>query len=334
MADDAAQWIEDYVHARYIDYRDVSGRPLGEVSSRHYVAAGVDERTCTYPDRRAEHNAPMNMAAFRQVIGRWDAVRNRLDGVRRSVRPRGDVRLVDAWKISAVAKWHAASGNARSGIEVDQAAVYKTCLGYSRIFLVMVLLEPGQAQTPVRSLFDAEGYFDFLDRGDWLVGARQVCAGTQRMIEDLYEVIVGIKRTSSPVRFDGDAFAEAAATLDLALIAATCAAREKLHRGEIDEVPGYGRRPDERREDLWPRCVRMMQRPQHPIVQLVLGLPEVKTTDVLRVWRSADLPLIEPPLEHPSFEQIDRWFESVCLDAVGRISATSSSRSPVRPSHP
>lgn len=161
---------------------DADGRPLGEVSSPRWDPDRTEVVACPYPDRRA--GRPMNRTALRQVSPVWPEL---LATFRALAGPSPTVHR--AWRAALVGL--SAPLLVPEPVPVVLSALYKTSLGLSQVTTDLLLAEDGVADAPFASLGDGEAFFDALDRGGWLLGQVQVCAGTRAMFVQLGEALAG-----------------------------------------------------------------------------------------------------------------------------------------------
>lgn len=166
---------------------DEDGRPVAEVASPAYPSVTTDLALCPYTDVRA--GGMMNRSALRQMSAVWPELMGCFSAL---AGPEPTVGR--AW--SAAVTGISLPLLAPQPVPRLTAAVFKASLGLSQVFSAMLLSADGVADAPLTALGDAAGFFAALDQGRWLVGADQVCAGPQPMIEQVFNAMtVG---TSTP----------------------------------------------------------------------------------------------------------------------------------------
>lgn len=156
---------------------DEDGRPVAEVASPAYRSVATELVKCPYADARA--GGEMNRSALRQMTAVWPellACFSALAG------PNPTVGTAWAAAVTGICLPLAAV----RPVPRLTAALFKASLGLSQVFSAMLLSDDGVADAPLAALGDASGFFSALDQGRWLVGADQVCAGSQPMIEQVF----------------------------------------------------------------------------------------------------------------------------------------------------
>ncbi len=161
---------------------DEDGRPVAEVASPHYPATQTELVGCPYGDVRV--GQPMNRTALRQMTAVWPAL---LAGMSALSGPDPTVHRAWAAAVSGIALPLLAP----VPVPRLQSALFKASLGLSQVFSALLLADNGVADAPLASLGDGEAFFAELDRGRWLVGADQVCAGTAPMIVQVFDALTG-----------------------------------------------------------------------------------------------------------------------------------------------
>ncbi|MEW6278967.1 MAG: hypothetical protein AB1758_10115 [Candidatus Eremiobacterota bacterium] len=158
---------------------DEDGRPLLEQASPKYAA---QELPCPYRDRRL--GRPMNAAALRQVERHWGYVR---ETVAQCAPP--DATVGQAFRASLAG--YARVAQAGAVVPAPTAALYKACAGFSQVFCFLLLSQEGMADAPLSSLGGPEEFWAWLDGEGWLLGQRQVCAGSPARLRELYAAFCG-----------------------------------------------------------------------------------------------------------------------------------------------
>ncbi len=143
----------------------------------------------------------------------------------------------------------------------------------------------------VRSLGDGPSFFAELDRGRWLVGADQVCAGTAPIIRQVFDALVG--RTAPSVLSEEARRIRDVAPVAVGLHVAHLLARQAAaRRGEGEPVT----------EEL------------PPWLRAVFALPGRPPEHVRRLFPSgATPPIVEKYVAEPGQEAFERGLDA--LDA-------------------
>ena len=209
---------------------DEDGRPVAEIASPLYADTPTEIVACPYADRR--RGQPMNRSALRQLTGVWPEV---LAGFSAIAGPAPTVHRAWVAAITGIA----APLVAPAPISRAVSSMFKASLGFSQVFSSMLLSDPDVADTPLTALGDADGFFQALDAGGWLIGAEQVCAGSAQMFHQAFETWTG----RTPIVGDPSRFIALAAQLGptpveaVALHVAWLAARQRAARGGRGTAP-------------------------------------------------------------------------------------------------
>lgn len=211
-----AAWILGPAH---LDALDVDGRPLGERASARYEEAARREKVRSFGDARDATELPCNHAAFAQLRGAWTEILAWL-------------RDLDADRPATVERMHRRAFAAvtqapllalRQGrVSVFSAALFKTALGFSDLLARLLLEGRVDAADPPPSV---EALDAWLDAEPWLVGERQVCAGSREQIRAAWRALAETGR-SPHAEPDVDALLEVAALQAAAAGAARALVRE------------------------------------------------------------------------------------------------------------
>ena len=175
-------------------HRDDEGRPLreGRTPDEFFKPGEIEFKTCPYAGGRFQHALPMNASALRQTSAHWDESCNALAVVRSgyaAVRPyKPDV--MDLWRVSQLGSslpWYFLFK--RGSVPAYAAALAKATQGvgmWTQNMLVRMLTQQWQppAFDPPTMAADAEA-------SGTLIGAHEVCAGSDKMIERFFEVYLG-----------------------------------------------------------------------------------------------------------------------------------------------
>ena len=166
---------------------DEDGRPVAEVASPLYRDESTELVACPYGDARGTQ--PMNRSALRQMSASWPELLGALAWLGRPAEGGGVRSVHDAWRAAV------------TGISLPLLAdppiprlvssLFKTSLGLSQVFSTMLLSADGLAEAPLDSLGTPPEFFAALDQGRWLIGAKQVCAGSRAMIVEAFGALAG-----------------------------------------------------------------------------------------------------------------------------------------------
>lgn len=260
------------------DWLDGDGRPLAEVSSPLYPADSV-EVACPFGGSRK--GRPMNETAQVQVRAHAEA------GLATLAACVGPAPLV-ADVFAASARVVAAPLFLPRPVPVASAALYKTTAGFLQLLTALLLDSPDLAATPARDLPGPDSLLAVLERGRWLVGQRQVCAGSPGEIALAWEVLCGRRSAAgAPLPVAPAAWAPAATGLVLAL---TLSAHSRLMRAEREGLAGFG--TDSPQVDRWPLGARLWYRRPAPWLVSATANPDRHATDVRRLF-AAPQPTVE-----------------------------------------
>lgn len=216
--DQLVSWLLGTGH---LEQLDVDARPLGEAASRAYVRAEQDEQVRAFGDSRDHTGLPCNIAALAQLRGHWETVtawvgrafRNQPDCMGRVARR--------AHLATRVAPLLALRGHP---VSVEHAALFKTFLGFNEVSLALLLEERVDYEQPALPLDE------WVDERPWLIGDRQVCAGTRAQIKRAWEALQADVEGPEPEPWLVAA-ADACRELEALVAASAGAARVALHRG-------------------------------------------------------------------------------------------------------
>lgn len=214
--DDRVDWLLGPGH---LEHRDVSGRPLGEQAAHAYATTERRERVRAFGDARDATGLPCNHAALAQLGGAWTDILAWL-------------RDLDADRPPTVERMHRRAFAAvvqapllalrRRPVPVFAAALHKAALGFSDLLAGLLLegrVDAADPAPPVEAL-DA-----WLDAEPWLVGERQVCAGSRAQIRAAWRALAETGETPH-AEPDVDALLELAALQAAAAGAARALVRE------------------------------------------------------------------------------------------------------------
>ena len=316
---------------------DDDGRPLGEQSvPALYAAAPLDERPCPYNDAR--RGRPMNVAALRQLSQTWEPLLAALAHLV-AVASEGDPSGQLAWQLNAALSASPVALRLHEGVAGATprlvSAAFKASLGFSRALPALVMASPDRAGRPMRDALAPEALFAWLERGEWLEGAQQVCAGSRRQIEQYHRVLLGERASDLPAPRWSDAFGVDALSLWrftrvwcelMALTAAWCAITGWfVALGRLDEAPGFGAvDPDRAR---WPLGLRFIERrPAHEALRLARSEPMLDPVRLTWLYTEADCPdsllellgAVDPAADAP-IGTVDATFAALLPDLTARL---------------
>ncbi len=276
---------------------DAGGRPLGErAAERLYLEVPHPERPGRFNDRRDDSGLPINVGGLRQVMRRWPWIVAAVEALASRQAPEGRApTLHDAWRAASMA--HSAAYLARfQGGEISEeiSSLYKTTLGFSRVFLTLLLDDPARADRGLGEVFGAEAFFELLDEEGWLMGSHQACAGSRASICRLYEAMASPVGSEAPaglalegVSLLGSRYAELTA-LGVAMAAAT---GRVIAAGRLDEAPGFGLGPEAGVSAGWPQCARICAEVQDaPCVEAVRMAPLMGPDGALSLYPAGAAP--------------------------------------------
>lgn len=218
----------DIVRFAATDLLDEDGRPVAEVASPHYAGVRTEMVACPYADVRA--GEPMNRTALRQMTAVWPAL---LGSFAALSCPAPTTHQAWAVAITGIALPLVAP----RPVPRLTSAIFKASLGLSQVFSALLLSADGVADTPLGSLGDGASFFAELDRGRWLVGADQVCAGTAPMIGQVFDALIG-RVEAGPLPPDAERVRRVAPVAVALHTAHLLAQQAAARRGEREPVTG------------------------------------------------------------------------------------------------
>ncbi len=186
-------------------HRDADNRPLREsrTPSEFLNPGDIEHRKCPYSGSRQFHDKPMNVSALRQASQHWDEVTDALAVLRSAYvqARRGEAEipdLMDLWRISqlgsALPWWFILRGEPLPGYA---AALAKATLGvgiWAQQFLMREL--SGAWTEPV---FTAAVIAQLAEESGTLIGAQEVCAGSDKMLIRFFEVYLETTPGTGPL---------------------------------------------------------------------------------------------------------------------------------------
>jgi hypothetical protein len=264
---------------------DVDGRPVAEVASPAWRDVPTELVACPYADVRA--GQPMNRTALRQMSAVWPALLASFAAL-----GGGTPTVHGAW--AAALSGIALPLLAPRPVPRLQSALFKASLGLSQVFSALLLSDDGVADAPLTSLGDGAAFFAELDRGRWLVGADQVCAGTAPMIEQVFDALTGrIPVDPAPPEIRAVPAAPVAVGLHVAhLLACQQAAR----RGEREPVTD----------------------PLNPWLRAVFAVPNRPVAHARRLFEAGAVPAaVERYLASPGDEAFTAAIDAIDAQSAG-----------------
>lgn len=177
-------------------HRDDEGRPLreGRTPPELLRRDDIEYKTCPYAGGRFQHAKPMNTSALRQTSAHWDEICDALSVVRsgytvmRPIAPAG-LDVMDVWRISQIGSslpWFFLFR--RGSIPAYAAALAKATQGvgvWAQNMLVRTLT--ARWKPPV---FDAASMAADAEASGTLIGATEVCSGSDKMLARFFEAYV------------------------------------------------------------------------------------------------------------------------------------------------
>ncbi|HEY6035758.1 MAG TPA: hypothetical protein VIV58_15895 [Kofleriaceae bacterium] len=173
-------------------HRDEEGRPLRESRTpAEFLKPGdIEHKKCPYHGSRQFHEKPMNVGALRQTSAHWDEITDALAVLRGGyvdARKLADgPELIDLWRISqlgsALPWWFILRDEP---LPAYAAALSKATLGvgiWAQQMLMRTLV--GAWTEPV---FTAANIMESVEDSGTLIGAREVCAGSDKMLMKFFE---------------------------------------------------------------------------------------------------------------------------------------------------
>jgi hypothetical protein len=238
--DDVVAWL---LGEGYLSCLDEDGRPLGEQASPLYERAPRDEQHRSFGDSRDATGLPCNVAALEQMRCAWPAILGALRSFEPH-RPRTHQRLLRrVLAATSYAKLLALRAPDRA-VPREIAALYKVTIGFSELFSALLIDETLDADAPFGT---EDELFAWLDVRPFLIGERQVCAGTRAQIRAVWRAL---REEGEPApALDWSALwtlPAIDATIELGALAASAAgaARAYVMRGAVGELGSLEPRAD------------------------------------------------------------------------------------------
>jgi hypothetical protein len=176
-------------------HRDDEGRPLRESRTpAEFLKPGdIEHKKCPYQGGRQFHEKPMNVGALRQTSAHWDEITDALAVLRGGYVDARELtdgpELIDLWRISqlgsALPWWFILRDQP---LPAYAAALSKATLGvgiWAQQMLMRTLV--GAWTEPV---FTAANIMESVEETGTLIGGREVCAGSDRMLMKFFETYI------------------------------------------------------------------------------------------------------------------------------------------------
>lgn len=179
--DEVVRWLLGPGHLSCLDE---DGHPLGEQASPRYTRAH-EEAHRRFGDARDATHLPCNVGALRAIRAAWPFMLAAVRGFDPASPPtmRRTLRRAEAGRNLALLMGLRAPDRA---VPRHIAALYKATLGFGGVLTSALLEGRVDADDPPPS--DAQ-LGAWLDEHPWLIGERQVCAGTRAQIRTLYRAL-------------------------------------------------------------------------------------------------------------------------------------------------
>ncbi|HHO50093.1 MAG TPA: hypothetical protein ENK18_04285 [Deltaproteobacteria bacterium] len=218
----------------------------------------------------------MNQTALRQLTSCWSEVCSAAGWL---VGPSPTAHRA-WWAVLAGTAAPAAHARVHPGEPIPRvlSSLYKASLGFSQVLTAILLAEDGVADTPLVELGDGSMLAEVLERGRWLVGAEQVCAGPMPMIEALYAVLAGQTTPgSAPPALEALGAPEAYTDPWMAWVGIQIA-----FLGAVREAIGRGQAPDD--------AIDRHLRPSIPCLRSALAVPDRRAAHARRLFPTGRAP--------------------------------------------
>ena len=180
-------------------HRDAEDRPLreGRTPPEYLRAGDIEYRPCPYAGGRHQHAKPMNVSALRQTSAHWDEILDALAVLRGGyarARTGGSPAafqpdLMDLWRVSqlgAALPWFCLFRD--GAVPAYAAALAKATQGVGIWAQRMLVRTLTSAWRP--SAFTAASIAELAEESGTLIGASEVCAGSEKMLGRFFEVYV------------------------------------------------------------------------------------------------------------------------------------------------
>ncbi len=223
--DAAVAWVLGPGHLSCLD---AEGHPLGERASPRYARTAADEERRTFGDRRDATGLPCNIGALAQVRAAWPSILELVASYERDAAPTLGRALRRAEAATAIAPLLALSG---ATVSVAQAALYKATVGFGEVLAAALVEQWADADDPPP---DDVGFFAWLDARPFLIGERQVCAGSRGHIRRLFDALATGDSAAGERPPVAETAIAALRTLHALVAAAAGAARPHLLEGRGD----------------------------------------------------------------------------------------------------
>ena len=288
--------IDHVVGEALLHVLDVDRRPLGEQASRSaYIAAGVEERGCPFQDSRARSGHPINMAALRQIQREWDGILRHISNLTHRLAANERLTGFEITRVNAAMQfaplvWMTEQSGLVPG---DIAASFKLSVGFIRTLPLITISMDDIVETPMLDVLSPQEFFSLLDHHEWLTGQSQVCAGSKRSIQRIYEAMATRGQDideDNTVATLAASVAPACRDLDMMLSALICAARGCIEGGAWKSLPSYGERRQEIPFDEWPLLAWLYAVGSARSIELVLSTPLLRVEQLRRAFPANEQP--------------------------------------------
>jgi hypothetical protein len=174
-------------------HRDDEGRPLreGRTPAEFLKPDDIEYKSCPYAGGRFQHAKPMNVSALRQTSAHWDEICGALAVVRSGYATGREYKpdVMDIWRVSQLGSslpWFFLFK--RGAVPAYAAALAKATQGvgiWAQNMLVRTLTRGWQPPP-----FDAQTMAADAEASGTLIGATEVCSGSDKMLERFFETYV------------------------------------------------------------------------------------------------------------------------------------------------
>lgn len=186
---------------------DEDGRPVGEGKALDAFRHGVEMelRPSEAEDTRAKSDRPLNASAMRSVLEHWPFVTQRFAEIRAAFiarEGRTALSALDLWRVThamtSVVSFGCADRAGAPTVRARDAAVFKASAGmkFSLRHIRLARLQSAAGVPP--EPLTAQGLWAYIARERLLIGESQVCAGPQKMIVEMLDLLVAGRAGARP----------------------------------------------------------------------------------------------------------------------------------------
>lgn len=184
------------------DFKDLEGRPLGEHNASESTLTDVPMalKTCLYKDSRYQNKCPMNVSALKQLSIHWDDSIEFVKCIRvlyTQYKGSSLTTIVDSLNfcsiLASIPSWLVfREDNPIKDDEIPPtiAAVYKIIIGMHRVLQIQFSSEIMNDKANTALTITASDMAMYADLGGFLIGSKQVCAGSIRQIENAIAAVM------------------------------------------------------------------------------------------------------------------------------------------------